>query len=126
MAVARAHDQSPHRAPDTFSLAYRVSFAAVGQQRGELLSADAGHDGRCVQVFAQRLGAGADRLVAGSMAVAIIDQLEMIDVEQDDREWLRRAVCEPFGDDGLERPTVQKSGQRVVRRVVSELRGAAL
>ena len=54
----------------------------VGGEDGELLSAPAGEQVRAADVLAHHLREFAQDMVAHTVAVAVVDRLEMVDVEQ--------------------------------------------
>ena len=105
------------------AVAARLVGAAVGQQDGELVAAEAGDRGAVAHALAQRVGHLADQLVAGAVAERVVDVLEAVDVEQHD--CAARAVAGDVVDVALElaleRAPVQQAGQRVVVGHVAQL-----
>ena len=57
---------------------------ALGQQDGELVAAEAGHDAAPAQGVAQARADQAQQLVAGLVAEAVVDALEAVEVEVED------------------------------------------
>jgi hypothetical protein len=86
--------------------------AHAREHGAELLAADAEHAVAPAHALAQALGHAAQRLVAGLMAVQVVDLLEVVDVDEDDAERLAG------GQDALEHlvedPVAEQAGERVV------------
>ena len=83
---------------------------------GELVAADAGDDVAGPHAAAQPLGEDEQELVAGGVAAAVVDALEVVEV---DEEHAHRAAAaqHPVGD-LLEQRAVGQSGQRVAEDLV--------
>jgi hypothetical protein len=63
----------------------RIHLARLRQQDRELLSAEPPGEVVDTQLVAQRIGDGPQCLVSHQMAVGVVDQLEVIDVDQRER-----------------------------------------
>ncbi len=85
----------------------------AGQQTGELVAAQPGH-----QVGAGERGEPlrhADQhLVSGGVSVAVVDLLEVVQVEHHRDEWLPGGVGEQGGGQPEERAAVRQPGERIV------------
>ena len=64
------------------------SSSACGQDHGELVTAQAGEDVRLAHLLPQELGDAPDDGVAGVVAEAVVDELEIVEVEQQHRPAL--------------------------------------
>lgn len=63
---------------------------AIGQKGGKFLAADAGENGVRAQKLAGNAGEAAQHLIARGMAMAVIDRLEMVHIEGQQRERAMR------------------------------------
>ena len=96
-----------------------VRLAVPGQEQRELVSADP----EALAAGAQAARDPGEHLVAGRMAVAVVDRLEVVDVEEDDRD--RRAdrvgtverMLEPLEEVPRVAETGERIGQRETRRL---------
>ena len=68
-----------------------LCFAAVREQKGEFVTADPRDQVRFAQSLRDRGGDLFERVVAGQMAVGVVDLLEIVDVEDHQRCLLRRS-----------------------------------
>ena len=100
---------------------HRVDLAAraVEQQR-ELVAAEPGGGVALAQAAAQPVGHRAQQLVAGVVAVAVVDRLELVDVEQQHAD-ARAAALERVLEPVVEERAVRELGERVVERLALEL-----
>ena len=64
----------------------RAPRAGVGQDDRELVAAHPVGDVRAASGGPDRLGQGLQALVAGLVAVGVVDRLEVVEVEQDQRQ----------------------------------------
>src|SRR5262249_39799728 len=78
----RAH----HALADTLGDRSRARQAGFGQQNSELLAAEAANDIRLALAIETRSRDRPDRGVADGMAGAVVDRLEVIDVEHQHRD----------------------------------------
>jgi len=95
---------------------------AVGQDDRELLAADPGDQVHGPHGLGDGPRHGADDLIAGAVAIGVIDGLEMIDVEHQQQRRLARSG-HPVGlarQRHLEAAPVHEAGQRVLARQVAE------
>ena len=107
--------QQPLRDRDRILLA----AGAVEQQR-ELVAAEARRGVALAEAGAQAVGHGAQQLVAGVVAVAVVDRLELVDVEQQHAD-ARPAALERVLEAVVEERAVGELGERVVERLALEL-----
>ena len=98
---------------------------AVGalEQHGELVAAEAGGGVARADARRQPLRDLVEHLVAGRVAEAVVDGLEVVEVDEDDRQPV---VLAPRAGDGVahalaEQRAVGEVGHRVVERLVGEL-----
>ncbi|MEY9807654.1 hypothetical protein ABIF30_007261 [Bradyrhizobium elkanii] len=66
----------------------RLPQRRVGQHHGEFLAAIAGGDVLALDVLLQRLRHQPQHLIAGEMAVGVVERLEVVDVEHQERQRL--------------------------------------
>jgi len=93
---------------EAFGQLHRLFHRGVRHQHGELLAAQANQDvAVAAEHLAHALGEGMQAEVAGAVAEPVVDPLEEVDVQQDQRQV---AVVAPGAG--------QPAGQRPVRRVV--------
>src|SRR6478609_10826928 len=59
----------------------------------------------------------AEQAVAGEMTAAVVDVLELVEIEQDQAQRTRRGVVQLALQARLERATVGQAGQPIVRRL---------
>ena len=103
------------------AMASRVVGEAVDQDP-ELVAAEAGDDVAGAQVGAQPRGDGAQQGVAGVVAEAVVDELEVVEVEEEDpdRRAGDRGAAERVVDRVDEAEPVGQAGERVVEDAVAE------
>ena len=58
---------------------------APGQQQGHLVTAETTHDVVAARGTDEQVGEQNEHLVAGRMSVAVVDRLELVDVQNDQR-----------------------------------------
>ena len=95
----------------------------------EFVAAEAGHEILRPQHFAQPAGDRAQRLVAAGMAERVVDLLELVEVDEQQRRQLRRAPCwlrEQTADLVAEIDPVGQRGELVVARQMADLCASAL
>ncbi|MCY1414983.1 hypothetical protein D9M71_304500 [compost metagenome] len=86
VVVAVDVEGSGHQLPHLFGNRNRLfGLRAVFAQQGELISAHARHGDAFREGIAQALGDLLQQLIADTMAEAVIDVLEVVEVEQDHR-----------------------------------------
>ena len=97
-------------------------IGAGGRDDGEFVAAEPGDDVVGAQRAREPLGDAADQLVADRMAERVVDILEVIEVDIEDRG--RRASASHFGDRHLEpfaeEDAVGQPAQRVVQREMAQ------
>ncbi len=103
----------------------RQRLVFVGEaidQDPELVAAEAGDDVSRAQVGAQARRHGAQQGVAGVMAEAVVDQLEVVEVEEEDadRRARDRGFAESVAEGVDEAEPVGEPGQRVVQDAVAQ------
>ena len=100
----------------------RLGLAGLGQQQRELVAADAGEQVLAAQQGVQARAERRQHAVAGGVAGEVVDRLEVVDVDQ--RERQRALVPGGAGDLGvealLEGAVVGEAGQRVGERAALE------
>ena len=105
----------------------RARQPGVGQHDRELLAADAAEHVGAALRGRDRVGEQPQRAVARGVALRVVDPLEVVDVEHDERARRRGPVgarelgLEPL----LEGAAVERAGQRVVGGEVAQLRDEA-
>lgn len=97
---------------------HRVRQAIVRQQHGKLFAADAANAGagRAVRLNARHQPA--NHLIAHRMAVFVIDLLEVVDIQNDQR---RRAALQRLADALNNRAAIPHRRQRIVAGFVLQL-----
>src|SRR6476661_10253245 len=80
------------RAQDLACNFLRGSILDAGKKNGELVASGASAAGALRRRFHQRLGDAEENLVAGKVAVEIVDALEMVEIE--DQEHAPRSVLQ--------------------------------
>ena len=103
--------------------ALRGVAVGVAQQDGELVAAEAGDHVGLADAVVQRAADGADDLVAGLVAARVVDVLEAVEVEQEDRALaaVARGVGDVLGELLVEAAAVEELRQRVVVGQVLQL-----
>ena len=98
--------------------------AAGLDQDGELVAAEPRRQLLGTHVAAQALGEGDEQLVAGRVAEVVVDRLEpvQVDEEHDRLGAVGRCALERLVDAGVEEAPVRQARERVVERLVAELR----
>lgn len=101
--------------PQTLGDLHRFLEARSRQEGAELLAAEACHQIVGAQHAFRGLGDGDEDLVAGIMAERVVDALEMVDIEHDDRERLLLAArASDLGADYFGQPAaIAEPGERV-------------
>ena len=79
-----------------------LGFAGAGQHDRELVAAETGHAGFAAHGLAHALGDRLQELVAGRVAVAVVDVFEAVEVDQDQREAGAGCAGAGRGAGGLE------------------------
>ena len=99
-----------------------AGLVAVGQQHGELVATEPGDDVGVAHGPAQDAADRDEELVAGVVAEAVVDLLEVVEVEQQDRAALAvaTAALEVPLELGVEPAPVGQAGQHVVVDEVGE------
>jgi hypothetical protein len=132
-ALARADDQVlpghgervVERRRDALRDLHRVRAVGAGDgDHGELVTAETGQHVPDAQRAPQPPGDPAQQLVACRVAEAVVDHLEVVDVEQEKRgslPWTVLGEDEGCGEPVLEEQAVGQAGERVVRRVAVDL-----
>jgi hypothetical protein len=121
----------PHEAEVAHRLAQLVGDAlrpvepAAFQQHAELVAAEARQDVRLAQLSAQDRGELAQQLVAGDVAAGVVHDLELVEVDVEQRVMLveRLGALEQLLEKVLELAAVDQAGERVVAGVPGELLG---
>ena len=95
------------------------SSVAAGQQQSEFVAAEPVRAIRPPEVRPHDLGDGPEQLVARRMTLAIVDLLEVVDIDDQQGQW--RLVVPGGRHLGvellLERPMVAEAGQAVTQRI---------
>ena len=108
----------PHQAAELFGPGQRIGLGAVRHQHQQFLAAIAAGDIHAAQLGHQQRAHLAQHRIAGGMAVAVVDQLEMVEVDQQDGD--RRAAPLRMGDQAgqslLQEAAVVEAGQIVAQR----------
>ena len=117
-----ARDRQPSKLARIVSAACeRALVVGVGQQHDELLAAPAAGEVAGAHAAAQRRAEGLEHLVAGLVAVAVVERLEVVEVEHDAPTAACRCACDwatiRISASWTER-RVGEPGQRVGRRAV--------
>ena len=105
-------------AAEAFGVGKRAGAVGVGEEREELFSAVAS-----TEVLGSAQGGGecladsGEHVVAGLVAVVVVDVLKVVKVKRERRQWLARALCvsDEALDDVLHRPGVGQAGESVGR-----------
>jgi len=107
---------------------HRLPCQLAREDQGELVAADAVEPGAGVGCRAHGVGDDLDVLIAGLVAERVVHDLELIQVEQDQRE--RSGSPSEPGDGArevlLEGSVVAQSGQRIARRELRQRRDLSL
>ena len=95
---------------------------AVGQDDRELLAAHAGHQVHGPNGLCDGARHGTDDVVAGAMAVGVVDGLEVVDVQHQQQGGLAGAgdAVDLAGQGHLEAAAVDEAGQRVLAGQVAQ------
>ena len=105
-------------------LDHGLGVGSVLEEHGELVAAEPGRRVARAQAPAQAVGDGAEQLVAGAVAEAVVDELEVVEVDEGDRGD-RRVGAADAGQGVLdaveEQRPVRQAGERVVERLVAQL-----
>jgi hypothetical protein len=107
---------------DTIRDALRVGHADVLEEDSKLVAAEARRDVLRAHELLKTTCHGSNQLVAGSMPEAVVDRLEVVEIEKEHGGGMpaRGAVKRSAYVFGEEDP-VRKAGQRVVERLMSKL-----
>ncbi len=102
-----------------------VGQAAAGEQHGELVPAQAGHQIGLAHRVLQQGGDAAEQLVAGEVAAGVVDHLELVEVHVAERVGVgeRAGLLEGAQQVAVEGLAVEQAGQLVVGRLMGELEG---
>ena len=102
----------------------RIGPVARAHDHAELLAAEPADDVLRAHADAQRVGERAEQLVADTVTVHVVDPLEVVDVEHQDRHGLVRAarVLQRGEQPLVEAAVVEEAGQRVRLRLMLEAR----
>jgi hypothetical protein len=96
-----------------------ITVSDVGQQHGELVTTQAGQGVPVPQAAGQPLGDVAEELVACVVAEAVVDHLEVVQIDEEQADGLLplpERVLQPV----LEQGPVRQAGQRVVERLLGQ------
>ena len=96
-----------------------VGVVEIEKQRGELVSAETSDHVGAAKPSTERLGDGAEDIVAGTVAERVVDELEPVDVEHEERGTpvgLARKPLELVRQLFVEAAAVEEAGERVVAR----------
>ena len=87
----------------------------LGQQHGELFPTVAADDVNCAGLIDERLRDGAQHVVAGLMPVRVVDALEVVDVQHEERDGtvVADGALVLVGDAVLKIAPVVEAGERV-------------
>ncbi len=128
-AVAGVFERLAQQAQRLYYPGHHVLIRFSLQQHGEFVAAQPAEDGVVAKYLSQAAGEGGEQNIARIMADRVVHFLEMIDVQQHQRE----RSAERRARDGRihlvgEKRTVGKAGQRIVSRRPADpfLRGALL
>ena len=101
----------------------RLVLALGGEQDGELVATEAPEDVGLAQALLQRAGAGDDELVARGVAEAVVDRLEAVEVEHEQRALgaVAAAAGDVLGQGAVDAAAVEQAGERVVVGQVAQL-----
>src|SRR5687768_1110979 len=97
--------------------------AALAQEHTELLASQARHQFvRRSESLLQAVGKSTQTGVTSSVAMTIVDGLEMIQIEDQQREWppARTRLGHPFVQRGLESPAIGQPGQSIAPALLLE------
>ena len=108
------------RVPQTVGRRFGVGAAGAVEQHAELVAAEPGRDVARSQGAPQALGDDPQQLVTRGVAEEVVDALEAVEVDEEQRA--RARGLDPLA----EQPPVGRPGQRVVLGLVADLRAAAL
>ena len=122
-AQAQVFDRLEHGIGDAPGL---LHLAAL-QEHAEFVAAEAGQRVALAHHALQDAPDLAQELVAGDVAAAVVDRLELIEIEVAQRVFdaFRARHEERVSEAFLERAPVDQPGQRIMVRVVDELLGPA-
>ena len=115
------------RAPESFDRLLQDLDVDRRLDDEELVGTVAAEDGAGRELDAEQLGQGQDRLVARRMAVGVVEQAEVVDVEQGDRDRLpgRPSRLDGRGEGRHEAAVVRRIGQRIAPGRLDQLVGLA-
>ncbi len=105
--------QRGHAQAQRFGDMHGVARRGSGKQQQEFLAAEAHRVVACAQAAAQGRRDGSNHGVAEGVAVAVVDALEMVDVDHRHAQRQRSVVAADFGQTGVEAAPVPQLGQRV-------------
>src|SRR5205807_7009786 len=105
----------PQQLPDSLGQSLGLRQVEIRERRGEFVAAQASGDVAGADTISQRLAESADGAVAGMMPERVVDRLQVVEVEESDRERTARPLS--AGDVALERALeflpVRQSGQEI-------------
>ena len=121
--AAHGEDLSARRLDEGLRRSFGVLQRGLRQDHAELVAAEAPDDVGLAQPRAQQRRDGAEQFVAGRVPVAVVDVLEVVDVDRQQRR--RMAVALGVADDPLElvmeAAPVVEAGQRIVIGELAQL-----
>jgi hypothetical protein len=119
-------DRGSQRGGQAFGDAQRLGLPRdVGDQDGELVTAEAGDDVLGAQRGGQAARDGLQQAVAGAVAERVVDELEVVDVDEQDRDVadsarIARTTLQRVLDTLDERAAVGQAGQWIVCGAMSQ------
>src|ERR1700689_407320 len=114
-SVGAANLAALDRSADAFRQLDPAGARGMRQQHGEFLAADAGNGTAIADAAAQYVGHRDDDLVAQQVAVGVVDGLEMVDIDDQQRAALHAALADALHL-LIKTAAVEQSGQRVGQR----------
>jgi hypothetical protein len=90
------------------------------EEHHELLAPVAARDVVLAERSVDELRNVAEDAVAVLVAVGVVDQLEVVDIDDDDGKWplVALRVCGLLAESALEVTPIEQTGERIVRRVL--------
>ncbi|KAG1270230.1 hypothetical protein G6F65_013271 [Rhizopus arrhizus] len=100
-------------------------FAGIGQQCDEFLATETGHGVAVAQLALQLAGEGAQHLIAGQVAMRVVDLLEIVQVDERHRQRpaLAAGTQELLLKHRFQLAAVEHAGQRVAMGLVGQALG---
>ncbi len=110
------------RQAQALATAFQLFRVGVGQQQDELLAAVTGQDVAIAQTGTRHRGEGLQDPIAGGVAVAVVDPLEVIEVDQRQAVLpVRQQVFQRPAGHAHEMPAVEQTGEFVGGHQVFQL-----